>query len=967
MKKQYSFLLAGITILSIITFIEADAGPATVPDKPDDFKADDISPTKIELSWNPPDDDGGSPIIGYKIEYWVVEEGGTFKSLVTDTGNVNTYSHTGLQKGNTYIYQIFSINVEGFSDDASQAVAKVTSSSAPPEDIPPNPITDLTATDISQTIILVSWDKPAANNGPAVTGYKIERKTTGSFTTLVADTGDALTTYTNSGLTTGTTYTYKVYAINSVGLSNSTGEASATPTTSSAPPAGTEAPRTPRSFKAEANSNTEIGLTWQEPAEFQGPPVTGYKLELKKPNETEFTELVANTGLVLSYQHTGLESGKTYTYRLSALNSIGASNTVQSSAFPVHTQLPTNLIAEDVSPTQIKLSWKAPSQTYGGKINGYEIEEKIGLGVYEEIESITGTETSVTLTGLQTDKTYTLRVKASFTAGSSPWSDDVSATPTATSGPSFFAPDAPPTLTITNDSPTANTLLWVKPSEDGGKPITGYKIEYKVDAGDWKVLVSDTKSTGTTYTHKSLPSGEEFFYKVYAINSVGTSTGFNTKNIKVDQSAPVSKLGRPQGLTLTSPSPSQVNLAWLAPDDDGGKPITGYKIEYKIDIGNYKAVLADTKTISTKYEHKELKDAGTYYYRVYAINSAGTGDPSNPVSLIIQSDEPDPEPQEKKAPSFIDTSNDAQYYIDRYNDDPAYKDWFDTNYSDYTFDEAIALAYPEPEPDPEPVPDPEPEPEPKAKPKKDQKPILPFVDETKDPQYYIDRYNNEETYMEWFDSTFPDYTIEEAVGLVVEEPSESKPILDFVDQTKDPQYYIDRYNNEPAYKNWFDKNHPDYTIEEAVGLGMEDEMSKQCGPGTVFKNGVCVLEKTGGGCLIATAAFGSELSPQVQLLREIRDNSVLSTQSGTSFMTGFNQFYYSFSPTIADWERQNSVFKEMVRISITPLLTSLSILEHVDVDSESAILGYGIGIILLNIGMYFGAPVFAIWLIRNRF
>jgi len=107
MKKQYSFLLAGITILSIITFIEADAGPATVPDKPDDFKADDISPTKIELSWNPPDDDGGSPIIGYKIEYWVVEEGGTFKSLVTDTGNVNTYSHTGLQTGNTYIYQIF--------------------------------------------------------------------------------------------------------------------------------------------------------------------------------------------------------------------------------------------------------------------------------------------------------------------------------------------------------------------------------------------------------------------------------------------------------------------------------------------------------------------------------------------------------------------------------------------------------------------------------------------------------------------------------------------------------------------------------------------------------------------------------------------------------------------------------------------------------------------------------------------
>ena len=747
-----------------------------------------------------------------------------------------------------------------------------------------------------------------------------------------------------------------------MGLSNSTGEASATPTTSSAPPEGTEAPRTPRSFKAEANSNTEIGLSWREPAEFQGPPVTGYKLELKKPNETEFSDLVANTGLVSSYQHTGLESGKTYTYRLSALNSIGASNTVQDSAFPVHTQFPTNLVADDVSPTQIDLSWKAPSQTYGGTITGYEIEEKVGLGVYEDIKSTSGQETFVQITGLQTDKTYTFRIKARFSAGSSPFSDDVSATPTATSGPSTFAPDPPPTLTITNDSPTVNTRLWVKPSDDGGEPITGYKIEYKVDAGDWKVLSANTKSTATTYTHSSLPSGKEFFYKVSAINSVGTGLP-NAKSITVDQSTPVSKLGRPQGLTLTSPSPSQVNLAWLDPDDDGGNPITGFKIEYKIGAGNYKIISADTKTTLTKYEHTGLTDAGTYYYRVYAINSAGTGDPSNPVSLIIQSDEPDPEPQEKKAPSFIDTSKDAQYYIDRYNSEPAYKDWFATNYPDYTFDEAITLAYPEPEPDPEPVPDPEPQP----KPKKDQKPILPFVDQTKDPQYYIDRYNSEETYMEWFDSTFPDYTIEEAVGLVVEEPPESKPILDFVDETKDPQFYIDRYNSEPAYKDWFDKNFPDYTIEEAVGLGMEDEMSKQCGPGTVFKNGMCVLEKSGGGCLIATAAFGSELSPQVQLLREIRDDSVLSTQSGTSFMMGFNQFYYSFSPTIADWERQNPVFKEAVKLTITPLLTSLSILEYVDVDSESAILGYGIGIILLNIGMYFGVPVFAIWWIRNRF
>ena len=120
-----------------------------------------------------------------------------------------------------------------------------------------------------------------------------------------------------------------------------------------------------------------------------------------------------------------------------------------------------------------------------------------------------------------------------------------------------------------------------------------------------------------------------------------------------------------------------------------------------------------------------------------------------------------------------------------------------------------------------------------------------------------------------------------------------------------------------------------------------------------------------GGCLIATATFGSEMAPQVQFLREIRDNTVLQTESGTNFMTGFNQFYYSFSPAVADYERENPAFKEAVKIILTPLLTSLTLLQYVDIDSESEMLGYGIAVILLNIGMYFIAPAVLITKIRS--
>ena len=161
---------------------------------------------------------------------------------------------------------------------------------------------------------------------------------------------------------------------------------------------------------------------------------------------------------------------------------------------------------------------------------------------------------------------------------------------------------------------------------------------------------------------------------------------------------------------------------------------------------------------------------------------------------------------------------------------------------------------------------------------------------------------------------------------------------------------------------------PEPVVEEPVVIiEPEPEPEPLCGEGTVMKDGKCVAEKSGGGgCLIATAAFGSEMAPQVQFLREIRDGTVMSTQSGTAFMTGFNQFYYSFSPYVADYERENPVFKEAVKVTLTPLLTSLTLLNYVDVDSEQEMLGYGIGIILLNIGMYFVAPAAVIIAIKNR-
>ena len=152
----------------------------------------------------------------------------------------------------------------------------------------------------------------------------------------------------------------------------------------------------------------------------------------------------------------------------------------------------------------------------------------------------------------------------------------------------------------------------------------------------------------------------------------------------------------------------------------------------------------------------------------------------------------------------------------------------------------------------------------------------------------------------------------------------------------------------------------DYTLKEwtDVSTFSKNASTESAKETTNVKSG------NGGGCLIATAAYGSEMAPQVQLLREIRDNQLLNTESGTSFMNTFNDVYYSFSPTIADMERESPMFKEVVKISLTPMLSSLAIMENAE--SESEVISLGLSVIALNLGMYLGAPAIVIIGIKSR-
>jgi len=170
----------------------------------------------------------------------------------------------------------------------------------------------------------------------------------------------------------------------------------------------------------------------------------------------------------------------------------------------------------------------------------------------------------------------------------------------------------------------------------------------------------------------------------------------------------------------------------------------------------------------------------------------------------------------------------------------------------------------------------------------------------------------------------------------------------------------------------FEESSNSIISEPAIEYTSEPMASEpNCGTGTEFVNGVCQIVKTeeksskGGGCLIATATYGSEMATEVQQLRELRDNQLLQTESGTAFMGTFNDIYYSFSPTIADMEREHPMFKEAVKLAITPMISSLSLMENAE--SESEVLSIGISVIMLNLGMYLAVPAIVIVAIKKKF
>ena len=208
---------------------------------------------------------------------------------------------------------------------------------------------------------------------------------------------------------------------------------------------------------------------------------------------------------------------------------------------------------------------------------------------------------------------------------------------TVTAAATADKPGIPTGLTATADGQTEIDLSWTKPSDDGGADITGYKIEVSTNGSSYSDLVANTSSANTSYSNTGLSAGSTRYYRVSAINSAGTGAASGVANATTNSPPAATAPGAPTGLTATTDGQTRIDLSWNAPSNTGGATITGYKIEVSTNGTSWSNLVANTRSTSTSYSHTGLTAGNTRYYRVSAINSAGTGAASNVVNATTAS------------------------------------------------------------------------------------------------------------------------------------------------------------------------------------------------------------------------------------------------------------------------------------------------------------------------------------------
>ena len=456
----------------------------------------------------------------------------------------------------------------------------------------------LAATPTSSTAIDLNWNASTDNSGGSgVASYRVQR----DGATIAGNV--AGTSFSDSGLTANTLYSYTVSAIDVAG--NRSAESAAAQATTPAAPADTTPPSMPGSFTATPTSATSISLSWS--ASTDNVAVTGYRVR-----RAGNASVIANpTGL--SFVDSGRTPTTTYNYTVTAIDAAGneSATATASATTPADTTPPSApgaFTATATSATSISLSWSAAADNVA--VTGYRVRR---VGNTTVIASPVGL--SFVDAGRAPSTTYSYTVTAVDAAGN----ESATATASATTPADTTAPGAPGSFTATATSPTSISLSWSAPTDNVG--VTGYQVRRG------GTLIASP--TGLSFVDSGRTPSTLYNYTVTALDAAGNASA--PASASATTQADTAPPSAPGTFTAAATSPTSISLSWSASTDNVG--VTGYRV--RRDGG----LIASPTGLRSSDNSRT--PSTTYNYTVTALDAAGNESAAAAASATTPAPPPD--------------------------------------------------------------------------------------------------------------------------------------------------------------------------------------------------------------------------------------------------------------------------------------------------------------------------------------
>ncbi|MCU0799165.1 MAG: fibronectin type III domain-containing protein [Candidatus Thermoplasmatota archaeon] len=548
----------------------------------------------VLLNWTVPASDGGAPILHYTIY-----KGLTDSSLTSYLKTTNiVLNDTKVNSGTIYYYSVSANNSIGESPQTTVV-------SAMPIGRPsvPRSFTIIAG----QTYIDLDWDTPLQTGGSPLAGYWVYRGTSPGSLVKLMEVSPANTYYRDESVEQGITYFYRLTALNIVG------ESIPTETLNASMP---DVPSPPVDLSV-TWGDSYVHLSWVEPLDNGGLLLNGFKV-YRSNSSTPFKLLMSLTSSALTYNDTTVTNGVTYTYNVTAFNSLGESVPAVVSSTPLGTPGKPKVLPPGWGDGYVHLYWEAPEVDGGTPVLGYHIYQIDDTSQLQLVGEVGPDVRDHNMTGLVNGRIYYCYVTAFNIMGDSKKSEMMTGIP-------IGLPDPPVDLKAVPGDGYVQ-LSWSKPVKDGGSAIMRYFVLRGTDQTSWEEFNEVVNISSTSYNDTKVENGITYKYVVRAMTSIGFSGPSSVVN-----AIPLGVPSAPRNFTLKGGN-KLVEVSWLPPEKNGGTPITGYKV-LRGEVESSLDVIQAIGPGSLSFEDTNVTNGKVYYYRLIAKNIMGDSLPTQTISI----------------------------------------------------------------------------------------------------------------------------------------------------------------------------------------------------------------------------------------------------------------------------------------------------------------------------------------------